>query len=384
MECPFIKTTSRRKTQLKRKHIEELNITRAVAILAVLMIHSTSKPVTTLPENSSFYLMYLFFNIFPKFAVPAFILLSGFVLFYNYIQKDLTKRVILEFYKKRLINIIVPYFVFSVFYYVMILFAQTGDIKETFSLLFSYDFLKKLAIGKAYTHLYYLFIMIQFYLMFPFILFFMKKSEKIKHFIIPIGFIIQWTFILLNAKYWQVPYKGSVSLSYIFFFLVGSYFGIYYEKVIKYLNNKKTTVIWAIWLFFSFYNMYLYYYVFTKKMYITNSYIFEITWEIQSITASVVILQISYWIYHRWNKQSIDLLNKIGNLSFGIFLFHPFILLLCRKLVVTNSVNYHLWNMATFFIALAGSYVFVYLIAKNSKHHWVLFGTIPIEKKKKE
>lgn len=85
---------------MKRAHINELNITRALAILAVLLIHSTSTPVTTLSSDSKLYPFYVFFNIFPKFAVPVFIFLSGFVLFYNYIQKDLTKELIIHFYKK--------------------------------------------------------------------------------------------------------------------------------------------------------------------------------------------------------------------------------------------------------------------------------------------
>lgn len=97
---------------MKRAHINELNITRALAILAVLLIHSTSTPVTALSSDSKLYPFYVFFNISPKFAVPVFIFLSGFVLFYNYIQKDLTKELIKNFYKKRVTQILIPYLFF--------------------------------------------------------------------------------------------------------------------------------------------------------------------------------------------------------------------------------------------------------------------------------
>lgn len=47
---------------MKRAHINELNITRALAILAVLLIHSTSTPpVTALSSDSKLYPFYVFF-----------------------------------------------------------------------------------------------------------------------------------------------------------------------------------------------------------------------------------------------------------------------------------------------------------------------------------
>ena len=49
---------------MKRAHINELNITRALAILAVLLIHSTSTPVTALSSDSKLYPFYVFL-IFP-------------------------------------------------------------------------------------------------------------------------------------------------------------------------------------------------------------------------------------------------------------------------------------------------------------------------------
>jgi surface polysaccharide O-acyltransferase-like enzyme len=61
-----------------KQQIAELYIFRALAILAVLAIHGTSYPVAFLEKTSSFYFAYVFINIFSKFAVPAFIFLSGF------------------------------------------------------------------------------------------------------------------------------------------------------------------------------------------------------------------------------------------------------------------------------------------------------------------
>ena len=369
---------------MKRAHIDELNITRALAIIAVLLIHSTSTPVTALSSDSSLYPIYVFLNIFSKFSVPVFIFISGFVLFYNYIQKDLTKQTIISFYKKRVTQILIPYIFFSVFYYVVIQFAVTRDVALTWSALFNVEFLEKLLIGKAYTHLYFIFIMVQFYLMFPIFLYILKKRPGISPHLIWIGFVLQWGYILLNAEFWQYPYKGSISFSYILYFFAGAFLGIYYEKYKKYIQLKKENfnlaipVLWIVWIASSMYNVYLYYFVYSSQTYLVNSKVFELVFQIQSLTAGIVLLQLSFWIYDKWNKTIVNGLINLGALSFGIFLLHPFFLLLYRRITPSgNSLLFHTWSVGGFIVALFLTWGIVFLIGKYFKYHWIAFGPIP-------
>ena len=62
-----------------------------------------------------------------KFGTPTFIFLSSLVLFYNYYDRPTTKKLIGGFYKKRLLYIIIPYTLFSVFYFAIALFALSGQ-----------------------------------------------------------------------------------------------------------------------------------------------------------------------------------------------------------------------------------------------------------------
>lgn len=371
---------------MKRAHIHELNITRALAILAVLIIHATSTPVTVLPSDSKLYPLYIFFNISAKFAVPVFIFLSGFVLFYNYIQKDLTKELVVSFYKKRVTQILIPYLFFSIFYYAATQIFLTGDLSLTWNALFSVEFLEKLLIGKAYTHLYYIFIIVQFYLMFPLFLYVLKKKPALSSHLIWIGFVLQWCFILLNAEFWQYPYRGSISFSYFAYFLAGGFLGIYFEKYKRWIQLKKgdfhiaIPFIWIIWLFSTFYNVYLYYFAFSAKTYLTNSIIFEIVFQLQSITASIVLLQLSFWIYNKWNKAIVNCLISLGTLSFGIYLLHPYFLFLYRQIPISgNSILFHVWSVGGFLVALFVTWAIVFLIGRYFNYHWVAFGPIPKE-----
>ena len=369
---------------MKRAHINELNITRALAILAVLLIHSTSTPVTALSNESKFYPLYVFLNIFPKFAVPVFIFLSGFVLFYNYIQKELTKELIIRFYKKRVTQILIPYLFFSIFYYTAMQFYVTHDLVSTWHALFSVEFLKKLLIGKAYTHLYYIFIIVQFYLIFPLFLYVLKKKPALSPHLIWIGFVLQWAFILLNAEFWQYPYRGSISFSYICYFLAGAFLGIYFEKYKGWLQLKKGNFpipllfIWCVGLLSTIYNVYLYYYVFSSQTYLVNSTIFELVFQLQSLTACIVLLQLSYWIYNKWNHAWVNGFINLGVVSFGVYLLHPFFLFLYRQISTGgNSVLYHLWSAGGFIFALFITWMIVLLMGKFFKYHWIAFGPIP-------
>ncbi|MGV2644034.1 acyltransferase family protein, partial [Clostridium perfringens] len=124
--------------------------------------------------------------------------------------------------------IIIPYTLFSVFYFALLhyLYYQGRPFGETME-----NFVQKLLTGKAYTHLYFVFISIQFYVMFPLVLWLFKKVPQLAKWAIPIGLVIQWTFILMNKYYWQVPNKGSWALSYIAYFMLGAFIGIYYPKL---------------------------------------------------------------------------------------------------------------------------------------------------------
>ncbi len=72
-------------SQLVRKEkLHELDYVRSFSILAVLMIHVTADATVMLAVDSLPWRGYVSLNKLSNFAVPAFIILSGIVLFYRY------------------------------------------------------------------------------------------------------------------------------------------------------------------------------------------------------------------------------------------------------------------------------------------------------------
>src|SRR5258708_1395481 len=101
---------------MSKGKIVEFELFRSFAIVAVVMIHSTSQGVGLLNSESKIHIILNFLNKISLYAVPCFIFMSGVVLFYNYYAKWQFKD-IMPFYAKRLKFIVVPYVVVSLFYY---------------------------------------------------------------------------------------------------------------------------------------------------------------------------------------------------------------------------------------------------------------------------
>jgi peptidoglycan/LPS O-acetylase OafA/YrhL len=153
-----------------KEQIPDLYVVRALAFIGVLFVHVTSFPVSEIMDKSStMFIMFNFLNIFNRFGTTTFIFLSAFVLFYRYYEQPVNRKLLLSFYQRRLLFIGVPYVIFSLIYYVIQMYYSYGESWQTFFQTASVgEFLKNLALGESFYHLYFVFISIQFYLLFPF------------------------------------------------------------------------------------------------------------------------------------------------------------------------------------------------------------------------
>ncbi|MCM3718480.1 acyltransferase [Fictibacillus phosphorivorans] len=369
-------------TMQKPQQIREIYLVRALAIIGVIMVHSTSGIVAGFNTESSLYGVYNFLNIFFKFGTPTFIFLSSFVLFFNYYHKPLTKERIAGFYKKRLLFIVIPYLIFSILYFALTASVQgytsTGEMMNAF--------LVKFMTGKAYTHLYFVFISIQLYILFPFILMFLKKFPKVTKHTIWIGFVLQWAFVLMNHYYWQYSLKGSISFSYMSYYFLGAFMGIHYKQILDYLIVTKEKLfsknalvwlpLWAIWIAASAGHVGVWY-VTRANGAIIDSKIYELLWNVHTFTSALVLMQIAYWLYRNLHEKVLNVMIHLGVVSFGVYLIHPILLLIARKVLVTSDpILYHVAVASFFLFALIGSWIIVGFIMKYKKS-WVLFGPKP-------
>lgn len=372
----------------QKERIPQLDVFRAIAIFAVIAIHATSRTLAETMDTSMFH-PFLFINKFSQFAVPSFVFLSGFVLFYNYIDRPLSGKTLGKFYSRRLIYIIVPYLMFSLFYFGMKMTAghswglPSGELAAKLG--------KYLLIGTAYTHLYYIIIIIQFYILFPLLLWCLQKVRQLAAWAPVIGLLLQWGFVLLNKYmtnhgYWHLS-KGSLAITYFSYFLLGAAIAVYYSTLKEWLIPTREgfrtgkggawIILWLLWVAAGIVHVELWFNNYTKKT-VINSLWYEGFSNLHALLSCLVLLQLSFLFYGAGRSFLTKLLVSAGASSFGIYLLHPVLLFFYRKLPFHGgSLAYTAAIAGGWLVALLGSWLVVALFFRYLKPAWVLFGSAP-------
>lgn len=382
-------------TQIRKERLPQLDIYRALAILGVLHVHATSF-ATVDAIDSRFYYIINFLNIFFKYGTPSFIFLSSFVLFYNYYDRPLTKSLITNFYKKRLLYILLPYLLISIGYFFVRMY-QNGMLNSSFDLSAQLPvFFERLAKGQNYTHLYFVFISLQFYILFPVFLKLLKSSKFLVRWAVPIGFLLQWGFIVWNKYELHYATKGSLAISYIAYYMLGAYLAINYDKYKVWLTSawKKQTsrqksatiALWGGWLLLALTHVQIWY---NTRLHGAkyDSLLYEFLWNIHTVFSAIVLMQAANWLYNSGWKKIIAVLTRIGELSFAIYLVHPLWLAFYRLYDFNlNPVtdDYLIWIYCGMLSALIVSGLVVQFIMKYIPGSWMLLGSVPRSLKPKD
>lgn len=362
------------------KRLEEIQFARAFAMFTVLFVHFSSTGLTAMPVTSEMFYVYSTFNTIGKLGVPVFFFLSGLVLFYSYNKRPFTKETMMSFYKKRMKFIIIPYVMISIFYFVAktVIYNNYASLNEMLQ-----QFFNQLLMGKAYTHLYFLFVLIQFYLVFPFILYVFKKVKVRVFPVLIISIIIQFAWFYINKNYIQVEARGSIFLSYISFFLFGAAVGVNYLQLDQWWDeNKKKFSIAIVTLFMIALVPLMFVDMSIRAGTIAEwlpsspyrSYIFDWLWVFLGVTGGVMTLWMGKMVIRLNSNHLSNFLNQLANLSFGIYLIHPFFLIFFRAwLPGTSPLVFHGWQLFTAIAITAICWILTSVINKN-KYGWIIIG----------
>lgn len=372
--------------QIKKERLTQLDFFRAIAIIGVLHVHSTSV-ATTEAMNTSIYYLFNFLNIFFKYGTPSFIFLSSFVLFYNYYDRPLTGKLIGSFYKKRMLYILLPYVLISALYFVYKMSQQDRFGDPPLELLG--DYWHAITHGSAYTHLYFVFISVQFYILFPIMLALLKSQRWIARWAIPIGLALQWGFVLWNKYDLHYASKGSLAISYFAYYMMGAFVAIHFKPFRSWLMSKwtdmsgiqrfSTIVLWGSWLITGLIYVQIWYDARMTNEWL-DSLVYELMWNVYTMLSSLVLLHSAFILNRIAPKWLLAILRRLGELSFAIYLVHPFVLAYYRQtrdFFSLGTLEYFVWIYGGLLCALIISAVVVQMIFRRVSFSWILLGSIP-------
>ena len=385
---------------MKRESVEELFYIRAICAFGIFMIHLSGAFAVSSSYGSRAMHLGILINQFFRFGTPVFIMISGFVLFYNYrsfMEFDCRK-----FYTKKIKYVLIPYLIWSAFYFILapyliwtpfyFIFSNCRVIlsQGNISLI---EFLKNVTLGNAYPHLYFIFLIFQFYFLYPLFLRFLIKPMEKKPVLFFLVCIIAQSIILIYefsfktySKYgilnfFNTYYKKS-TFGWFYYFLTGGLIALHYNKITAYIENNLYKILPA--------------YILSTVLYIGEVYLclwkkggrelYERYGSIRPMTMiyATFSMFILIWIGRKINNSNSifkQIVRTCGTYSLGIYFIHPFVLEFIKvKLISTFPFHLGYSRISTLlFFTIVGWIItvsFVLLLSKT-KFRMFIIGKVP-------
>jgi len=350
--------------QTKRGTIEEINYLRAFGVLAVIAIHTTGY-FTEVNDLNLLVILNLWTDVFSQFAVPLFILISGFLLAKKYRGNFSISR----FYSKRIRSIIPQFLIFSVLYTAFNNWAtmKNSPLSANLTLIFNHIWQ-----SDASYHLWFFAIIIQLYIFYPIIIkvYDLFKNENKAELMISLMLMTQILWLVGTHIRYFPAIQVHHFMAYLFYFGVGIYTCDHFEQLKKNSDRQRLTpfflttslaltigssflIIVGLSLGYRYYDIPTYFFIGPEFVYpilriITFLFLFNLADKLvrkRSILAKIV--------------------NKIGEYSFGMYLIHIFFNQYTITLLRNYNVDYNNWRFypIVFAVTVIFSYLAVRLIS---------------------
>ena len=331
-----------------KQHNPVIDALRFVSILAVVLVHTTTRTLETTSYALEKVPFTLFLNQAARFAVPLFFMISGYVLELNHSHNTNY----LMYLKKRTNRILIPYVFWSAIYYFFI-YNQNKD-----------TFLGTLFTGNASYQLYFIPSLIIFYLIFPLI----HKFYDIicnKWILLLLG-ILEVLLLYLNYDVQSIKlfYPLTVALLNYFYFIFGIFLAHNQEKVIS-LIKKFKLLLFAGSVFLA---SLIFYEGLTGYLKTHNYVMFYSQWRPSVLFYSIFAGGFLYWVFDRGFVNS-GVIKTLSRLSFFVFFIHVIILetlwsLFFRNLFQINYVQQFWFDPLYFLLVASVSFGIAYIAHK--------------------
>lgn len=321
-----------------------MDIARALATIAVVVIHISAPPLGSLKNSGWVGAFYIALNTWARFAVPTFVILSGAGLSLS----DKAKEGYFRFLWSRLSKIVPIYLVWTMIYTALDSGRGYLDLSHSFTIT---KLLQNALTGRACYHLYFVPLIVMQYMLFPLLKNVMKTNAGIiACFAITFAALCVNSYIGYPHDLRFMAFAGN-PLNWLFYMA----FGVWLAKpeIIDSLTSSAKRHASAIACALCAITM------IGLSIWITNT-----GRSIDSALALTGLLMMPYtvlffiWVYkQKWSDRSLAALKWISRNSFAIYLSHPLILTMFWYLAYGNHTRIYGidYGLTGFAVALSGA-----------------------------
>ncbi|RJQ17496.1 MAG: acyltransferase [Nitrospiraceae bacterium] len=342
-----------------KEQLREFNYLRTIATISIIGIHASGPwRYTDALDKYGF-----IWNETMRYAIPLFLIISGFLLF-NGNNKDGFSY--LEYYRKRFSRIVVPYILWTIFYFV---YDNKNNLMELweFKVRSIVRLIRMLCVG--YGHLYFIVIILQMYILFPVLIKLIRRYPKA---VLSAAFLM--TFYLQTAEYlnlyqieifWMFDHRFYQNMfpTWIFYFAFGMYASANIPTITKIASNYRIElfIIWITSLIILLLDS-----EFSRAF--TTS--IKPTVLLYAITSFLFFYSISI-SFHVITNPAGKFADWVSSQSYIIYLSHLFFIREIRMLTNNDNWNSLLGMTALFFLTLISCLLFAYIISLRSVAPWL-------------
>ena len=316
---------------MKKKRDVNFDLLRIIACIAVVIIHVNSKYLLNSSINTEFYILE-FYTSFVRSAVLLFIMISGAYLLDP--KKELTLKKLYSKYVPRIIISLVLFNSLYIAYYYFFVNNSTNILGYIKLCL-----LRTIRGDVSGIQFWYLYIALFLYIITPALRIFTKNATKEEYrYILIIGFIftIFYPTLVKYSIFKQIDFHnyyayqmGAVySFGYTFYYILG-----YYIKKYVNISKKYSLFIFAVGLVLTFTLV---------AIICTLENRVDITRQYSYFTTNIFLMAIGAFMFFnnvKINSKYNSIIEKVANLTFGVYLIHTLLIAILVNGNVFGSIN---------------------------------------------
>ncbi|MFN4032250.1 MAG: acyltransferase [Fimbriimonadales bacterium] len=335
-----------------------VEIFRGLAILEVVFHHASGRYLRVLDPEGGAWLALAILNRTLHYAVPAFLMMTAFVLMRSLLREFNLKR----YAANRLLRALLPYLLWSGLYLVYCTYLLSAPP----SWLRWADYLFW---GKAYFHLYFLAVAMQLYVLLPLLLPVARRRPPFWAVLIAIVALTMAVYGF-NRLVYRMPYTGSYVLWYTPVVLLGLWLATQAHRLGAVMRKG-----WLLALASAGVGLWLYLPLALQAIRgaSVNTFHYQVGNWLFTAGVSFLLLAVAYWLNGSQARAAAGV-QMLGRYSLQIYLIHPLVLSEWNRWGLVGALQARWGVLLCFLAALLIPFALGWLIARAPRASTLIFG----------